>query len=60
MVISMSVADEDGLDIPQNFPDVVRLVGVCAEESAHLTPRPFTSFKQDAAVFWDADKVSGH
>ena len=60
MVISMSVADEDGLDIPQNIPDVVRLVGICAEESAHLAPRPLTGFEQDAPVLWDADKVSGH
>jgi hypothetical protein len=58
MVISMSVADKDGLDVPQNFPDVVRFVGICAEESAHLAPRPLTGFKQDATALWDADKVS--
>ena len=60
MMISMGVADKDGLNIPQNFPDVIRLVGICAEESAHLAPCPLTGFQQDASVFWDADKVSGH
>ena len=60
MVISMSVADEDGLDVPQNFPDVFRLVAIRAEESAHLAPRALTGFKQDLPVVWDTDKVSGH
>lgn len=57
-MIPMSVADKDDLDIPQNFSDVVRLVGIRTKESAHLTPRPFTGFKQNAPMFWDTDKVS--
>jgi len=55
MVISMSVADKDGLDIPQNFPDVIRLVGVCPEEPAHLTPCPLTGFEEDAPSVRDTD-----
>ena len=58
MVISMSVASKDDLDVPQNLPDVVRFVGICAEESAHLAPRPLTGFKQDAPVFWDTYEIS--
>lgn len=59
MVISMSVADKDGLDVPQNFPNVVWLVGIRAKESTHLTPRPFAGLEQNAPMVRDPNKVSG-
>jgi len=57
MVISMGMADKDGLDIPQNFPDIVWFFGIRPEESAHLAPRPLTGFKEDASLVRDTDQV---
>jgi len=59
MVISMSMADKDNLDIPQNFPDIVRFGGVRPEESAHLAPRPLTGFKEDGSLIRNTDQISG-
>ena len=58
MVISVSVADKDDLDIPQNFPDIVRFVGVRPKESAHLAPRSLTGFKEDASLVRNTDQIS--
>ena len=57
MVISVSMADKNGFDIPQNFPDIVRFVGIRPEESAHLSPRPLTGFKEDASLVRNTDQV---
>ena len=59
-MISMSVADEESLDIPQNLPDVIWFVGIRAKESAHLAPRPLAGFKEDAPLVWDTNQVSGN
>jgi len=60
MVISMGMADKDDLDIPQNFPDIVGFVGIRPEESAHLTPRCLTGFKEDTSLVRNTDQVSRH
>ena len=60
VMVSMSMADEDGLDIPQNLPDVIWFVRMRAKESAHLAPRPLAGFKEDAPLVRDTNQVSGN
>ena len=57
MMISMRVANEDSLNVPQHFPNVIWLVRIRAKESTHLAPRPFAGFKQYTPMIRDPDKV---
>lgn len=60
MVIPVSVADKDGLHVPQNVPNIIWLAAIRAKESTHLAPSSFAGFKQNTAVVRDPNKVSGN
>lgn len=57
-MVSMGVADKDGLDISQDIPSVVWFVGIRAKESTDLAPCPLAGLKQDTPMVRDSNQVS--
>ena len=58
MVVRVSVAYEDTLQLAEGLPNIRRQSRVCPKVSCHLTPCPLASVEQEAAPIWDLNKLA--
>ena len=60
MVISVHVAEENALQVPQDLPYARNTVGIVSEGTRELTPCVLAAVQQYVAMVWDLYEGTRH